>query len=302
MMNKKAVTVVGSINYDIILKQKRLPAIGETYTADSVTFSGGGKGANQAVQCAKLGLETYMIGKVGNDSFGSELLSNLDQYGVNIEWVGRADTNTGLGIVNSLEDGKLISTISKGANYSVTTEDIDRASEVFERSKIVILQLEIPKEIVEYTITLAKKHECYVILNAAPAREVDEEYLRMVDCFVVNETEASFYSGENITTVEDADRNCEKLYEYANHLLVITLGEKGSVLYDGKSKYFFPSKKVNVVETTGAGDSYTGALAYAIMNGKSIGEMGELASEVSSRTVTKIGGQDAMPTLEEINQ
>lgn len=127
-MEKKAVTVVGSINYDIFLKQKRLPVIGETFTADSVTFSGGGKGANQAVQCAKLGVETYMIGKVGDDSFGSELLANLNRYGVNTEFINRANTNTGLGVVNSLEDGHLISTISKGANYSVTCEDIDRAN------------------------------------------------------------------------------------------------------------------------------------------------------------------------------
>ncbi|MBS4223326.1 ribokinase [Lederbergia citrea] len=299
-MIKNAVTVIGSINYDIIFKQKRLPAIGETLSADNVTFSCGGKGANQAVQCAKLGLKTYMVGKIGNDNFGSELLSNMEKYGLNTTYISQADTNTGLGIVNSLEDGRLVSTISKGANYSLKCEDIDHVESIIKKSKIVILQLEIPKEVVEYSIQTAKKYDCYIILNAAPACQIDEKYLRMVDCFVVNETEASFYSGENITTVESAKQVCKELYEYANHLLVITLGEKGSILYDGNEILIFPSKKVNVVETTGAGDSFIGALAYGIMNEKSYDEMGEFASLVSSRTVTKIGGQEAMPTLKEL--
>jgi ribokinase len=300
-MKKNAVTVVGSLNYDIIFKQKRLPVVGETFSADSVTFSGGGKGANQAVQCAKLGLETYMLGRVGNDNFGTELLNNMQKYSLNLEFVEHTNTNTGLGVVNAIDDGSLIATISKGANYSLTCKDIDQAHSLFEKSRIIILQLEIPKEVVEYTIKKAKENDCYVILNAAPASEVNEDYLKLVDCLVVNETEASFYAGASITTVEEAKDNCEKLYQYTNDLLIITLGEKGSILFNGHEKYYFPCHNVNVIETTGAGDSYIGALTYALMNEMSHEKLGEFSSLVSSRTVMGIGAQEAMPTLEELN-
>jgi ribokinase len=300
MMKNETVAVVGSINYDIIFKQKRLPEIGETYSADSVSFCGGGKGANQAVQCAKLGLETYMVGKVGNDSFGKELLHNLSSYGVNLDHVAAADSNTGLGVINALENGSVIATISKGANYHLTCEDIDRSEAVLQKSKIVILQLEVPKEVVQYTIKLAKKHGCYVILNAAPASELDEEYLKMVDCLVVNETEAGFYAGKKVDSVEDAEAVCGQLAPFASDLLVITLGGKGSILYSGNRLYRIPSKKVDAIETTGAGDSYVGALAYSLIHNKSPEEIGEFSSLVSSRTVMKIGAQNAMPALSEV--
>jgi ribokinase len=300
-MKKDAVAVVGSINYDIIFKQKRLPELGETYSADSVSFCGGGKGANQAVQCAKLGLETFMVGKVGNDAFGNELLASLASYGVNLEYVSSAEgSNTGLGVVNALENGSVIATISKGANYSLTCEDVDQAEEIIKKSKIVILQLEVPKEVVEYTIKVAKKHDCYVILNAAPASELGEEHLRLVDCLVVNETEAGFYAGVKIASMEDAEAVCSELSRYAKDLLVITLGEKGSILYDGTKVYRIPPKKVDVVETTGAGDSYVGALAYSLINEKSHEEMGEFSALVSSMTVMKIGAQEAMPFLSDV--
>jgi ribokinase len=301
-MEKNAVTIVGSINYDIILKQKRLPEIGETFTADSVTFCGGGKGANQAVQCAKLGLESYMVGKVGNDQFGTELIANMKKYGLNTDYVSQANTNTGLGIVNAISDGSVVATIAKGANYSMTVEDIDQVEGLFKKSKIVILQLEIPKDVVEYTIKKAKEYNCYVILNAAPASEIDVNCLKLVDCLVVNETEASFYAGERVSSLREAEMVCDKLYLYTNNLLIITLGEKGSILYDGKKTIQIPCQTVEVVETTGAGDSYTGALAYGLMNEWPIEKIGELASIVSSRTVTKIGAQDAMPTLLELNE
>lgn len=301
-MEKNAVTIVGSINYDIILKQKRLPEIGETFTADSVTFCGGGKGANQAVQCAKLGLESYMVGKVGNDQFGTELIANMKKYGLNTDYVSQANTNTGLGIVNAISDGSVVATIAKGANYSMTVEDIDQVEGLFKKSKIVILQLEIPKDVVEYTIKKAKEYNCYVILNAAPASEIDVNCLKLVDCLVVNETEASFYAGERVSSLREAEMVCDKLFLYTNNLLIITLGEKGSILYDGKKTIQIPCQTVEVVETTGAGDSYTGALAYGLMNEWPIEKIGELASIVSSRTVTKIGAQDAMPTLLELNE
>lgn len=300
-MGEGIVTVVGSLNYDIIFKQKKLPAIGETYSADSISFCSGGKGANQAVQCAKLGLETYMVGKVGNDYFGEVLKQNLSKYGVDTTYVTTAPTNTGIGVVNSVEDGGLIATIAKGANYLLTPNDIDQAEEMISNSKVVILQLEIPVEVVEYTIKKAKGYDCYVILNGAPACEISEDALKLVDCFVVNESEASFYAGKEVSSYQDAEKVCELLHSKVGQHLIITLGAEGSLIFNGTEKLYIPPNKVKVVETTGAGDSYIGAFAYAKISGMNLREAGNFASKVSSLTVLNIGGQDAMPTIGEVN-
>ncbi|WP_058309027.1 ribokinase [Gracilibacillus massiliensis] len=298
-MDRRTV-VIGSINYDIIIKQDRLPKIGETISANSVSMSGGGKGANQAVQCAKLGLDTHMIGKVGNDHFGDELLNGLEKYHVHTNFIKKADTNSGLGFVNSFPDGRLLSTIEKGANYKLQIKDIQDAVSIIKEASIVVIQLEIPIKVAEYAIQLGKKHGCYIILNAAPSVPISADVLKLVDCFVVNEAEASYYAGTEIETAEQALAASDLLQNMVAHLVCITLGEKGSVLFDGKEKQYFPAEKVDVIETTGAGDSYIGGIAYSVLNNFLINEMGKFASKVSSKTVTNIGAHEAMPSLEEV--
>ena len=300
MKEKKAV-IIGSLNYDIILKQKRLPKIGETFVADSITMCGGGKGANQAVQLSKLGGKAFMAGCVGNDKFGEELLSNLQKHNVNTDNVKLSEkNNTGMGIVNVFDDGKLIATITRGANYDITNSDIDKIKNEIISAQIIILQMEIPIEVIEYVINLASKHDVYIILNAAPACEIKEEVLSKVNCLVVNETEASFYLNKEINDVKSSIENCEELYGKIKDLLIITLGENGSLLYDGKEKLHIKARKAEVTETTGAGDSFIGAFAYKLLNDSSYKEAAEFASLVSSITVTKIGAQDSMPTYEEV--
>ena len=302
MKEKKAV-IIGSLNYDIILKQKRLPKIGETFVADSITMCGGGKGANQAVQLSKLGGKAFMAGCVGNDKFGEELLSNLQKHNVNTDNVKLSEkNNTGMGIVNVFDDGKLIATITRGANYDITNSDIDKIKNEIISAQIIILQMEIPIEVIEYVINLASKHDVYIILNAAPACEIKEEVLSKVNCLVVNETEASFYLNKEINDVKSSIENCEELYVKIKDLLIITLGENGSLLYDGKEKLHIKARKAEVTETTGAGDSFIGAFAYKLLNDSSYKEAAEFASLVSSITVTKIGAQDSMPTYEEVKK
>ena len=302
MKEKKAV-IIGSLNYDIILKQKRLPKIGETFVADSITMCGGGKGANQAVQLSKLGGKAFMAGCVGNDKFGEELLSNLQKHNVNTDNVKLSEkNNTGMGIVNVFDDGKLIATITRGANYDITNSDIDKIKDEIINAKIIILQMEIPIEVIEYVINLASKHDVYIILNAAPACDIREDVLSKVNCLVVNETEASFYLNKEINDVKSSIENCEELYGKIKDLLIITLGENGSLLYDGKEKLHIKARKAEVTETTGAGDSFIGAFAYKLLNDSSYKEAAEFASLVSSITVTKIGAQDSMPTYEEVKK
>ena len=300
-MAKEYICVIGSLNYDIIIKQKRLPQMGETYTADSITYSGGGKGANQAVQCAKLGYPTVMVGKVGEDSFGDKLLKNLNEYGVDCTCVKRSSLDTGVGIVHALEDGAVYATIITGANFDMKKQEIDELEELIKNSKVLVLQLEIPVEIVEYILDQAKAWGVYTILNAAPAKEISREALRKVSCLIVNETEASFYAGAEITDLAGVEANREKLEALCPGTIIVTLGAKGSVLLEQGNVTPVESVKAEyVAETTGAGDSYIGAFAYGMCKGMESGEACRFASRVSSLTVQKIGAQEGMPYFNEL--
>lgn len=299
-MKEKMITVIGSLNFDLIFKQKRLAVKGETYPADSMTTAGGGKGANQAVQCAKLGVTTYLVGAVGRDVFGDYLLDGLTQYGVNTDYVKRVDETTGVGVVQALQDGTISATIAKGANDTVTRSQIDEAEPLLVKSSIVILQLETPVSVVEYAIRKAHEHGCYIILNAAPALELSSEALEKVNCLVVNEPEASFYCGAAIHDLDSAKEHCTKLLEQIGDLLIITLGRGGSLLYDGIHKLHVQAAEVEAIETTGAGDSYIGAFACKLLEGKSMAEAAAFASKAAGVTVTKIGAQPGMPTAVEL--
>lgn len=298
---KDYICVIGSLNYDIIMKQKRMPLLGETYTADSINYSGGGKGANQAVQCAKLGVDTVMVGKVGNDFFGNMLIENLKNYGVNCSYISKSDISTGVGIVHALEDGTVYASIIKGANFDITIKEIENLDKLIKNSCLIILQLEIPTNIVEHIILKAKQYNVYTILNAAPAKEINRQILKIVDCLIVNETEASFYTNVNLTDVNEVSKHQQRLHELTQGNVIVTLGAKGSVLLKNNTLAVIEPVKVNnVAESTGAGDSYIGAFAYGKIKGMNDIEACNFATKVAAITVTKIGAQQAMPELKEI--
>jgi len=294
------ITVIGSLNYDIILKQQRMPNKGETYTVDSVTTGCGGKGANQAVQCSKMGVKTVMLGAIGNDLYGDFLYKQLKKYAVEVKYIKRTNESTGLGINNVLVDGSLFANIVRGANFTVSKEDIDRTEEQIAKSKIVILQLEIPTDVTEYAVSIASKHECYIILNVAPAKVITDTTFSKVNCLIFNENEASFYIGKPITNISSALGGCEELYKKIKNILVITLGEKGCLLFNGKDKIHVSARKVNVVDVTGAGDSYIGAFAAKLLNGTGIIEAAIFGNIAASITITKLGAQTSMPSIEEV--
>ena len=297
------ICVIGSLNYDIIMKQKRMPFLGETYTADSITYSGGGKGANQAVQCAKLGIDTIMVGKVGRDSFGDTLVEKLRDYGVDCSCIGRSSSPTGVGVVHALEDGTVYASIITGANFDITAREIDGLDELVRNSRIIILQLEIPTNVVEHIIRKAKQYHVYTILNAAPAKELDREVLKLVDCLIVNETEASFYAGVDITDGEMVRAHADRLSQLTEGTVIVTMGSKGSMLLGKEETVSIePVKVEHVTESTGAGDSYIGAFAYGKYKGMTDRRACCFAARAASVTVTKIGAQEAMPCLNEIDE
>lgn len=292
------ILVVGSLNYDMLIKQERLPREGETYTGEGISYAGGGKGANQAVQCAKLGVPAYMAGKVGRDSFGDMLLTNLKQYGVNTELIKRSELETGVGIVHALNGGEVYATILTGANFDFNLEDVETLDEAVKHARILILQLEIPTEVVEALIQKAHAYGVTTLLNAAPAKPVKKEVLRLVDYLIVNETESSFYSGCEIRDYASVCEAKEQLLANSGGRVIVTLGSKGSVLVTGEECVYIPAVQVpHAADTTGAGDSYIGAFAYSLFSGKEEAEACRFAARVSAVTVTRVGAQNAMPDL-----
>ena len=298
-MESKNVVVIGSLNYDIIVKQQRMPHKGETFVADELIQSPGGKGANQAAQCAKLGLPTIMFGKVGDDRFGEALVGSLTAFGVNTSYI-KKQGSTGLGVVHVMPDGDYYSTIVKGANGLITVNDIDEIAHLFDSTAFIVLQQEIPEEVVEYIIEKYKNASLKIVLNNAPARKIKETILKSVDILVVNETEASFMSGKPIHSSSDAINVGKELLALTGGMVVITLGKEGSVAITESFCDFFPAENVQAVDATGAGDSFIGALIYAMSEGFAIDQCMKFATHVSGITVTKEGGQDSFPTKSDI--
>ena len=298
---KDKIVVIGSLNYDIILKSHRLPERGETMPVDQAVFSAGGKGANQAVQAAKLGIPTYMVGCVGEDAQGVFLMETAEKYGLNTSFVKMLNNvPSGMAVVSAMDDGSVFASLVRGANYSVTKADVDSAESVMREAAIVILQMEIPLEVNEYAVKKAKEYGCTVLLNAAPAMEAPKELLSSCDIIVVNEVEAAFYLKEEITSIEQAKAGAAKMAQDYGADIIITLGKDGAVVSDGGSVTFIPSKKVHAVESTGAGDSFIGGTAYALIQGMNLTQACEFATCCSAVTVCRMGALDSMPTLDEL--
>jgi ribokinase len=297
----KQVAVIGSLNYDIIVKQQRMPHKGETFIADTLIQGPGGKGANQAAQCAKLGMPTIMIGKVGQDRFGDALVGSLTAIGVDTSYIKRIGS-TGLGVVHVMPDGDYYSSIIKGANELITIQDIDEVVGDLKNAAFIILQQEIPQQITEYIIERFKDSETQIVLNNAPARHIPSDVLRGVNLLVVNESEAAFMAGKPITTIEEASNAGKELQAITGNTVIVTLGKEGSIAVNNEQNEYFAAKNVKAVDATGAGDSFIGALVYSLSKGQSLDECMKFATEVSAKTVMKEGGQESFPTERELRK
>jgi ribokinase len=290
-LKNKKITIIGSINMDLVTSTNRVPVMGETVMGESFHTIPGGKGANQAVAAARLGAETTMIGCIGHDSFGHDLLSHLKNQGVNIDYL-KPVTHSSTGIASiTISNGDNQIIVIPGANYQLTPELVASHEEVIANSDIVLLQLEIPIESVEKAVELAGKHRVLVILNPAPIRPLSKELLQKVDYLTPNEFEQQQLFASNEWTEKEREAMLKKC--------IITRGSKGITFYRDH-KIEIPSFKVDVVDTTGAGDSFNGALAYSLSEGMALEDACKFANAVAAMSVTKLGAQAGMPTIEEV--
>jgi ribokinase len=291
-MRRDAILVVGSINLDILLFQDRLPALGETYTAREVREGFGGKGANQAVQCAKLGQHVVFIGAIGPDSRGRECRTNLEQQGVDCH-LNEVDLPTGIGVNNVLGQGELHATIVRGANAEVTPIWVRHNAELFGRASFVVIQNEIPAETNAEVIRMAHEAGVRVVYNAAPAYPETTKLLRGSDYLIVNEEEAKAYLGGSWTGSEDPRELVIGLTMFCSRVIV-TLGGAGSLVSIDGEVHQVPATPVTPVDTTGAGDAFVGAFASALNAGVAELDAAKMASAVAAQATMGVGAQTAM--------
>jgi len=298
-MNK--VLVVGSLNMDMIVAVNSIPRMGETVIASTMEKYLGGKGANQAVACSRFGAKTYMIGAVGEDEEGKMLIKSMESNCIDITGI-KVDKNekTGMAWITVDKKGENAIVVISGSNRTVSKEDIDANEELFHEADIILLQLEIPTDTVEYAINKGKENGCRIILNPAPAVNLSPELLSKVDIITPNESELDILT----SCIEGTDRleKARKLIEYGIENVICTLGEKGALLVNKYRHTEFPGYLVNVVDTTGAGDCFNGVLAAELANNESIENAVKSAVKASSISVTKKGAQSSMPSRQDVDR
>jgi ribokinase len=291
-MNK--IVVIGSINVDLVFISDIRPKVGETVLGNDFRTVAGGKGANQAVAATKLGADVTMIGCVGDDANGEFSLSNFKSLKVNISCINKIkDAPTGVANITIVDNDNSIIVIS-GANYKIDTELIDRYKKEILGSDLVMLQLEIPMDVIEYVINFCNDNNIKTILNPAPAVMLKRELIEKATYITPNEHECKIILGED----KNADINAI-LKRYPNKL-IMTIGEKGVMYFDGEAIVIVPGYKVEAVDTTGAGDTFNGAFARAIVNNYNLKDAIEFANKAASKSVTKLGAQTGMPYLEDM--
>ena len=285
---------------DLVVNVDTMPKPGQTIIGSNFKEVPGGKGANQAVAMARLNGNVSMIGKVGEDGFGQTLINSLKNDKVDTTYIQTAKGATGVALITVDKNAQNSIVVSPGANFEVKEDDIDNNIEAIKNSDIVVLQLETPLNTIKYALNKAKELNKYTILNPAPAVKLDDEIIKNVDLLTPNETELEIISGVSIETEEDIQKAAQIMIEKGVKELIVTLGSKGSLYINKEKSMFKKAYKVEAMDTTAAGDSYTGALAVALSQDKNIEDAMDFASKVGALSVLKEGAQSSLPTLEDV--
>jgi ribokinase len=295
-----AVVIFGSINMDLVIRAPRLPASGETITGRDFVTTPGGKGANQAVACARLGAASSLVGRVGGDVFGAALLENLRRSGVNTAGIQVSDGASGVAIIEIDDRGENTIVVAPGANQLVGDADVAQLSQLLGDAKVLLLQLEVPIDAVIAAAKAARAQGAMVILDPAPAREIPAALYQLADIITPNETEAAALVGFQLTSDADIQRAAQVLRKRTGGRVVIKLGARGAYVLGEQGERFVPPFSVTAVDTVAAGDAFNGGLAAALSDGKAFDEALRWGLGTGALAVTRRGAQEAMPTQAEL--
>lgn len=301
---KTKIVVIGSSNTDMVMRVDEFPRPGETIMGHDFMQNLGGKGANQAVACSRLGGKTAFIGKLGKDALGDNTLKQLAREKMNLSHLTQTEeTSSGTAFITVNSHGENSIIVDSGANWKLTPKDIDKADDLLRDAALLLMQLETPIPTLTYAAQKAHSYGARVVLNPAPAPQepLPSELLRNVDLLILNETEA-----EQISGVEASDENLNQCFHKINELgveqVVITLGSKGAATLVDEDVRIVPAHKVEAMDTTAAGDTFCGGLCVALCQGKDITEAIRFACAASAITVTRMGAQQSIPYIEDIIQ
>jgi ribokinase len=297
------VVVFGSLNMDLVVRVPRMPQGGETLSAHGFLTNPGGKGANQAVACARQGGKVLMVGRVGDDGFGTQLRTALVAQGVNAAGVATTPgVSTGVAMIMVDDAAQNCIAVVPGANARVSVEDAEAMREWLADAGLLLLQLEVPMPSVLRAAAIAKEAGCTVLLNPAPAQALPKELGLLLDILVVNETEAQLFSGLSVLDVRNAMDAAALLLRRGPREVIVTLGAQGVVWASAAGTRHFEARKVQAMDTTAAGDTFIGALAALLVEGRSMEEALAHAIRAAAICVTRPGAQASMPSREEVER
>lgn len=300
------ICVLGSINMDMVYEVESIPKEGETIEAKALNTYSGGKGLNQAIAASRLGGDVFFIGRVGKDDFGSSLVEVLKEEKVETAYIRQSkEAATGRAVIMTDKDGKNCITVLGGANMTLTKKDILAAEKDIVKAKIMVAQFEVPMETILEGFKAAKKGKVTTILNPAPAKNIPEELYAVTDIIIPNETELEKISKKRVTSIEEAIEASRVIINKGVKVVIATLGAAGALAVTDKETIHIKGIKVKAVDTTAAGDSFIGALAYrlALKEGtfeNGLEEIITFANKAAALTVQRKGAQPSLPYLYEI--
>ncbi len=300
-MERGKIFVIGSANTDMVVKAKKLPSPGETILGGTFLMNAGGKGANQAVAAARLGGQVTLVAKVGNDIFGKQTISGLQQEHIDTRYVFTDfGTPSGTALIMVNEEGENCIAVAPGANANLLPSDILTVKDIGE-AEIILMQLEIPIGTIAAVISIARKNNQKVVLNPAPAQKLEDDLLRGLFLITPNETEASLLTGINVIDETTAAAAASEFLKKGVQHVIITLGKQGAYFQNATMKLMIEAPAVTAKDTTAAGDTFSGAITVAITENMNWEQAIKFAVEAASISVTRMGAQSSIPWRMELS-
>jgi len=297
----KQIVVIGSSNTDMVVKSDRIPIPGETILGGEFMMADGGKGANQAVAVARLGGKITFVARIGKDIFGDNAINEYKEYGIDTSYIARDETSSGIALIMVDSNAENCISVASGANAKLSKADVDAAQKDITSAEILLMQMEIPMDVISYAAETANKNGVKVILNPAPAMDLPAALYKDLYMITPNRTEAEILSGVHVDSIDSAKKAAKVIADKGVNIVIITLGAEGSLILLDNQYYHIPARKVKAVDTTAAGDVFNGAMCVALSEGKSVIDAVNFATIASSISVTRMGAQSSVPLRDEVD-